>query len=315
MVNYMKTKVGLAFLIITTAFVYAQPVSSGRQEYQWNALLNILDDTGAPVAEAKVKIGYDMSTNVIVGLTDTNGLFAAKHLGHSVDLTFQVEKENYYPSRAEHHLGFSYNPERWNFTQIIHLRKIGDRIPMYAKRQEMKFPKLDEPIGFDLMAGDWVTPYGKGFHTDLLFKANREVKNDREFTANLIVTFPNKGDGITIAPAEPVTGSEFITSRIAAEKGYQPELDLHYSNTERPEAVFGYFIRVRTELDQGGNIISALYGKVKGNFRFYAGTIAPTSGMGFDYYLNPTPNNRNVEFNPKRNLVKDLNPLEEVKEP
>jgi len=37
--------------------------------------------------------------------------------------------------------------------------------------------------------------------------------------------------------------------------------------------------------------------------------------MGFDYYLNPTPNDRNVEFDPKRNLMKNLKPLEEVTEP
>jgi hypothetical protein len=43
--------------------------------------------------------------------------------------------------------------------------------------------------------------------------------------------------------------------------------------------------------------------------------IKPTSGMGFTYYLNPIPNDRNLEFNPKRNLIKDLTPLEEVKTP
>jgi len=79
--------------------------------------------------------------------------------------------------------------------------------------------------------------------------------------------------------------------------------------------VFGYFIRVRTELDQDSNVKSALYGKIAGNFRFYAGTIAPTSGMGFDYYLNPTPNDSNVEFDPKKNLVRDLKPLEGVSGP
>jgi hypothetical protein len=68
-------------------------------------------------------------------------------------------------------------------------------------------------------------------------------------------------------------------------------------------------------LDDSGNVKSALYGKIPGNFRFYAGTKAPTSGMGFDYYLNPTPNDRNVEFDPKRNLITALKPLEGVSEP
>ena len=37
--------------------------------------------------------------------------------------------------------------------------------------------------------------------------------------------------------------------------------------------------------------------------------------MGFTYYLNPKPNDLNVEFDPKKNLIKDLQPIEEVKEP
>jgi len=33
------------------------------------------------------------------------------------------------------------------------------------------------------------------------------------------------------------------------------------------------------------------------------------------YYLNPTPNSRNVEFDPKQNLLKSLDPLEQVDAP
>jgi hypothetical protein len=149
----------------------------------------------------------------------------------------------------------------------------------------------------------------------LFFTVHRKIINEREYDCALTVTFPNKGDGIAIAPSESVTGSAFRTSRTAAENGYEPELDLHYSNTNQPQGVFGYFIRVHTELNPDGTIKSALYGKIPGNFRFYAGTKVPRAGMGFDYYLNPTPNDRNVEFNPTKNLVKDIGEFEAIKEP
>ena len=64
-----------------------------------------------------------------------------------------------------------------------------------------------------------------------------------------------------------------------------------------------YFFRVRTVLDENGKVKSALYGKIYGDF------------MHFSYYLNPTPNDRNVEFDPKQNLLKKLTPLEAVTEP
>jgi hypothetical protein len=44
-------------------------------------------------------------------------------------------------------------------------------------------------------------------------------------------------------------------------------------------------------LDENGNIKSALYGKIYGGFE------------NFQYYLNPTPNDRNVEFDPDHNLL------------
>jgi hypothetical protein len=45
------------------------------------------------------------------------------------------------------------------------------------------------------------------------------------------------------------------------------------------------------------------------------GTKAPRAGIAFQYYLNPTPNDRNVEFDPKQNLLGGLQPFEQVNAP
>lgn len=309
----MKRIACLILGVIAASCAHAQLSNAPTPE--WKVTLKIVDDNGKPVADAKTVVGY--GTNHITGLTDTNGIFFASHRDKSYSLGFLVTKDGYYLTRQTYDLGwaYQYNEAKWNPTKTIVLRKIGNPISMYAKRQEMKFPKLDEPVAFDLMTGDWVTPYGKGEHVDMFFTAHRKIINNREFNAQLTVTFPNKGDGIAVASSEPAVGSEFKTSRTATKSGYEPTLVLDFSNSKRPDSVFGYFIRVRTELDQDSNVKSALYGKIAGNFRFYAGTIAPTSGMGFDYYLNPTPNDRNVEFDPKKNMVRDLKPLEGVSEP
>jgi hypothetical protein len=310
----MRKIIYLILVGITVNSTHAQTLPI---KHEWHATLKVIDEAGKPIAEANASIGY--YTNSVPtsadGLTDTNGIFSASHSAYSGLLGFTAEKPGYYITRKGYDLGFTYDFARWNPTQTIILKKKINPIPMYAKEQELKFPKEDEAIGFDLMAGDWVTPYGKGFHADIFFTVHRKIINEREYDCTLTMIFPNKGDGIGVAPTEPDTDSEFKTSRTALENGYEPELDLHYTHSKRPDSVFGYFIRVRTELDQDGNIRSALYGKIKGNFRFYAGTIAPTAGMGFDYYLNPTPNDRNVEFDPKQNLMKNLKPLEGVSEP
>ena len=56
-------------------------------------------------------------------------------------------------------------------------------------------------------------------------------------------------------------------------------------------------------MDNQGNIVSAHYGKIYGDF------------MKFKYYLNPAPNSHDLEFDPKQNLLKGLNEFEAVAEP
>jgi len=283
--------------------------------------LKVMDEAGQPIADAQASVGYvkpnsgDQAAS-IDGKTDTNGLFTASGRSYS-RLYLNVKKTDYYSAGKIYDIYVTDKPryEPWDPTITLVLKKIGNPIPMSAKREEMKLQNEDEPMGFDLMAGDWVTPLGKGFHTDVFFMVHRKIISQREYDCTLTVTFPNKGDGITVAPSEAEADGTFKLMRTAAESGYQPELDLHYSNTNQPPGVFGYFIRVRTVLDDDGKVKSALYGKIPGGFRFFAGTKAPKAGMAFTYYLNPTPNDRNVEFNPKMNLIKDLKFDEEVKTP
>jgi hypothetical protein len=64
-----------------------------------------------------------------------------------------------------------------------------------------------------------------------------------------------------------------------------------------------YFFRIRTVVDSAGQIVSANYGKIYGDF------------MNFTYYVNPTPNDRNIEFDPKQNLFTNLKPEEQVTAP
>jgi hypothetical protein len=58
-----------------------------------------------------------------------------------------------------------------------------------------------------------------------------------------------------------------------------------------------YFLRTRVQLDADGDIISANYAKIYDEIRFDARGL-----VSFWYYYNPTPNDRNLEFDPARNL-------------
>ena len=76
-----------------------------------------------------------------------------------------------------------------------------------------------------------------------------------------------------------------------------------------------YFFRVRIKKDDRGNIFSALYGKISGDFNQEDGGYVVRGWLSFTYYLNPTLNDRNMEFNSKQNLFKNLPSLEQVSTP
>jgi hypothetical protein len=304
----MKNIIWIILVGLTAQCVCAQT------QHEWKVTLKVMDDVGQPVAGAKAGVGYysDRVSKSINGLTDTNGVFVASHLSYGGELGFGVEKAGYYTTSIPYLLGFDYDAAKWNPIQTIRLKKIVKPIPMYAKLVRTHVPDLDKPVGYDLTIGDWVAPYGRGIQADFLFKAHFETNNvESDFT--LTLSFPNQADGIQEFDS-PVyylgsQGSALRSSEEAPAEGYQSKW-VQTDNRKSGQPVRtnrdlnrNYYFRVRTRVNERGNIVSAHYGKVYGDF------------MTFCYYLNPTPNDRNVEFDPKQNLMKNLKPGEGVSAP
>ena len=95
------------------------------------------------------------------------------------------------------------------------------------------------------------------------------------------------------APADGYQSKWIQTDNRKQGQPTETNRDLHHN----------YFLRVRTVLDHQGNVVNALYGKIYGDF------------MQFRYYLNPTPNSRNIEFDPKQNLLHGVKSFEQVNAP
>jgi len=240
----------------------------------WSATVSVIDEQGRPLSEATVEISYyvkpasEQSTagESVHGVTGTNGVFTASHTDTgSVGLGFRASKPGYYSSSLGQQL---YEPGQLdnrsvatsrNIAVTMTLRKVGEPIPLYAKRVETKVPREDSQVGYDLMQGDWVEPFGSGKSSDVLFTVHRKVLNVREYNAEVELTFPNKGDGIAVWPVANRIDSEFRTERIAPESGYETNRLWRYTNLSGPEQVAGYFLRVRTVLDANGNVTKALY--------------------------------------------------------
>lgn len=255
------------------------------------------------------------------GKTDPSGLFSAEAEAGFI-VHYGAGGDGYYKSYGQ----FEFKAEKegrylpWNPTVELIVKKIIKPIPMFARRLEKEIPVVNESVGFDLIEADWVAPHGKGKSDDLLFRVTKRVVSFHDFGAELLVSFPNNGDGIVPMSSASQGGSELRSSHEAPGSGYDPSLSLLQGNSkERGQyGIAGepknYFVRTRTILDERGQVVSSLYGKIYGQIEYFPVSYK-SAKLRFTYYLNPTVNDRNVEFDPKRNLFTNLKSDEKVTAP
>jgi hypothetical protein len=183
-----------------------------------------------------------------------------------------------------------------------------------------EFPAIGRFIGYDLIANDWVAPHGKGLHNDFLFKVviDRAVSIN-DYDATLFMKISSQGDGLIEYSPDISNGKSLLRfPHHAPVNGYSGELVQHYERTPGisvtgtsgyPEYETNYFFRVRTELDKDGNVTGGLYGKIHGKIKLSNFTLRIKDKkpfLSFNYYLNPNNNDTNIEYDPEKNLFKDV---------
>jgi hypothetical protein len=169
---------------------------------------------------------------------------------------------------------------------------------------------------------------GLGVETDILFSVERtgDAKNG---AAKLKLSFPRPGDGIIPVKDWPVTNlfreaplegylPEFVWEEEwetyegtnLTKEGWQKGENIRVKSREGNPPPVAYYFRVRTVLDEKGKVVSALYGKIPHALHWGVKdmewrTDTQTACISIGYYLNPD-GTRNLEFDPKKNLFKDL---------
>jgi hypothetical protein len=331
----MKTLAFFISALVGTAGALGQAPAEGVR-YLAQMTFQVSDDFGRPVPNAEIAMstfyqwergegfGRDIS-RIFTGITNAEGLVTIQCESLRGDFSYGPgSKAGYYAGGDGKHRFTKVKDGRWepwNPTAKILMKPVVNPIPMYARKigfgLPIEIPALNKPAGFDLMVGDWVAPHGKGKSSDLVFTLNELVpftKSNKPFDYVLAVIFTNEGDGIQSVFSEK---SALRTPRHAPEGGYAPKLEkqmaifaegkpMKYETREDQN----YFFRVRTVLDEQGRVKSALYGKIAGDIKFGVNRV-----LVFNYYLNPTSLDRNMEFDPAHNLFPRLRSLEEVKEP
>lgn len=264
-----------------------------------------------------------LATYVVTGKSDEHGV--AELIGKTIryQTVVAAEASGYHRSTAHGRWASEREGSRWLPWPVkvnLTMKKKVNPHPMYALKMLsgtplswITFPKSDaESFGFDLIARDWVKPYGKGEVADFVLstKSGAIPKGDHLPAGNMSLSFSNPADGIVAAVDAPAGGSDLISPVNAPESGYSKEV--FFSNHPRQDGLFPgtelsrrvWVFRVRTKLDNDGKLISAQYGKIQGHPQ----VLLFSQGHAFrmTYYLNAKKNDRNLEWDRKNNLFKDL---------
>ena len=307
--------------------------------------MRVVDDTGAPVAGAMTKIIFidHRSERVAVGVSGPDGRFSARGLGTN-SVMLKASKDGHYPARVE---GLSKDED--HDVEVV-LPRIINPIALYARRDTGSsadaFPVQNEWVGFDLEVADWVAPHGKGKTADFLLRFRNEFKGwspsqasfeerieghkdfykriKKEWTMEAFkiaagdwegvmeLSFPGEGEGV-FEEKRFLAYSPMKLPHLAPEAGYVPfrrfEVSDHDGIPRRDDV--GFFLRTRVKRDSQGKVISANYAKVIGDFSVHVAT----GRRELLYYFNPTPNDRNLEFDSDKNLFPKEKPGTNVYDP
>ena len=295
----MKTIIHIFLSLVLIGFASCQEIRT--------VTVAVTEEDGSPLEGVNITVtflGYKGDqTQRVKGNTDEKGVFSAQGKP-MLRMSVRIEKEGYYRTDS----GRLGRNQDHNLVYI--LRKIKTPIPLYAKRLQTLAPVVDEEFGYDCELGDWVVPHGKGLISDLIFKASsiRNIDRYKNYHHELSVRFSRKHDGFVKFNQNKI--SDLKSPYQAPNKGIYNTSWIYFDKRSpnkkietNAEPARGYFFRFRTQVDANENIVSCHYAKAYGDV------------PDLKIYFNPTSNDRNLEFDPKRNLFKNLDSTELVREP
>lgn len=289
--------------------------------------VNVRDEEGKPVTNAVVNVktlkrlvGVNANPGdyrMIVARADTNGVVTVKFDAVASDSTYWLSADGYYspPYHDVHykmkkdHLFYIEFAEHEKEESII-LRKIKNPIPMYRYRiNGAKYlPGENGDYGFDMKAGDWVAPLGKGEVADFYIRKNYDEKARSTKSA---LFFKGKGNGAYKMKA--FVDSEFRSCYVADTNAVfgtlfryeywthdhvNPKDGSHRTEVCDVDADECLILRTRCRFDERGNLVSCHYSKIYGKIEIFGWLNFMSSAF------NPAPNDANLEFDARRNLNK-----------
>lgn len=291
-------------------------------------LFRVVDDQGNPVENARVQAAFVLNENENeddkIQMTGKDGVATLQ--GKSVgEIVFTISAKQYYDTNGTlNFVDFSRKTElikdgRWQPYGAVYsyiLKPIRNPIPLIAARLYKEVPQTEVPIGYDFLACDFVSPHGKGTTSDMELSFEEVIgKNLWQWKSTLTINFKNPNDGAYIQDRDSYS---YFRSCYCANTNaiFKNRLEFSYDSLSTTKPIENLLtskqylvLRLRTQVDQNGNVIAAHYAKIYGPLDFFHNLLS------FLVYFNPTSNDPNLEYEVGKNLHKSKNQFLKVRLP
>ena len=295
--------------------------------------------TGEPLKDAKVTAWFDVNigwrawsemTPIVtdVKVTDGKGVCHLSGKTNTGKASVEVREppRGYYKASGgsvefkSKSLFGTWRPD--NVVVTVALDRVEKPVPLHVRNLSFPPGKLVEemsdvekgPVSYDFLKGDWLPPWGSGEFADVVFRrlpredcgvgVNGRGQTNKSFRDVVSVDFTGDGNGMAETLVSATSELKIRSSSTMGFKshyeqscGRGKDLQAYRMRDERKCFCF----RIRTKYDEKGNVVEGYYGKIYGDV-VMGWSYLGVSRVGFLYYLNPTPNDRNLEWDMNNNL-------------
>ena len=249
-------------------------------------VLKVVDQDGVAVPGAKIWGAFTANrlkdSVTVEGLTNTNGEFVAQGNCNEF-LRVDVTKEGYYHTEVKVHFWRSKaDPlvvdgkwQPYGETRTVVLKKIRNpyAVKVFSDEQcHRKIPSFDQWLPFDMEQSDWLAPYGKGVHNDVLLRFHRKLTDKwYDFSFSMEASFTNTPHaGVYVRPLDEY--SDLKSSYFAETNAtYYTNYKFSFESVSKKRTGLdknSYLVfRTRTRVDENGKLVGAHYGKYSRGWR------------------------------------------------
>lgn len=310
-------KILLMFCLLAAGTtIYAEECSqldilkAQRNGASFDVTLRVVDDMGVPVEGARCEGWMWIDAHKDNGssyetVTDSNGL--ARVTGKCGKwVSVAVSKEGYYSSQDE--IRFSglkkkgvlglYEWQPYGSDVRVVLKRIINPTATGKRFIEQAIPAYGKWIGYDLEKAEWTPPYGNGKQSDVRIRFSAREVGMFDFGFKMELSFEEHPfAGVTRVKKNTKSTFQSVYNA-TTNSAYRGIVQFEVDRTGAAKRVWDqleddeYLVfRTRTKVNERGELVSAHYGRIDGEWKFYERHCMWVRGI----YFNPIPNDTNLE--------------------